>query len=400
MKQSKYYPTLVLGSICLVVALLLSVINMFTSPIIIDRANALADSAKTEVLPGGSNFKDITADYSFPASVTEAFSADGGFVFRSTGKGRNGDIVIMVGVSTDGKITGSKIISEAESKGYKESVYAAVEGTSGQYTGQSLDTFSTVVVSGSTMTSNGFGDAVKAALQAYVIASGGSVDLRGPEQILQDNCNAALGTEGKTFEMWFKVEEIAGVDKVYKSDDGYVYVIGETFIGVKNGEVVTAEVSAENQATVLAADTIVKASTTTEITERPSGVKKTYVKQVFVTGSGNYVFVLDGYGFDATYYGSPMQIQLSISADGKIIDVVTLVQTETAGYGDKCQNDEYYKSWIGVTSEQVVISDSTADTSVPGVISGSTYTTKGYQTAIKAAFTAFEIYTAEEGGND
>ncbi len=398
MKQSKFYPALVLGSICLVVALLLSGINMITSPIIIDRANALADSAKTEVLPGGSNFKNITADHTFPEAITEAYSADGGFVFRSIGSGRNGEIVIMVGVSTDGKITGTKIITEAESKGYKEKVYQEVEGTSGKYTGQSLEDFSLVNISGSTMTSVGFGDAVKAALQAYVIASGGSVDLRGPEQILQENCNAALGTEGKTFTHWFKVEVLEGIDKVYESEDGRVYIIGESFIGVKNGAVVTADVDAELQEKVLAADAIVAASNVTEL-DLLAGVSKTYVKKIYKTDSGNYVFELEGVGFDASYYGKAMQIKVSISADGKIIDVITLAQTETKGYGDKCQTEEYYEGWIGVTSDKVVISNSTTGSTDPGVISGSTYTTKGYQTAIQKAFAAFEIYTAE-GGND
>lgn len=399
MKQSKFYPTLVLGCICLVVALLLSGINMITSPIITDRANDLADKAKTEVLPGGANFKNITADFTFPTAVTEAYSADGGFVFRSTGSGRNGEIVIMVGVDTNGKITGTKIITEAESKGYKEKVYAEVEGTSGKYTGQSLEDFSLVSISGSTLTSVGFGDAVKAALQAYVIASGGSVDLRGPEQILQENCNAALGTEGKTFTLWFKVEVLNGIDKVYESEDGRVYIIGESFIGVKNGAVVTADVDAELQEKVLAADAIVEASVVTEVTERPTGVSKISIKKVYKTDSGNYLFELEGSGFSAAYHGETMKIKVSISADGKIIDVITLSQAETKGYGDKCQTEEYYESWIGITSDKVVVSTSTQGSTDPGVISGSTYTTAGYQTAIKAAFTAFNIYTAE-GGND
>ena len=94
-----------------------------------------------------------------------------------------------------------------------------------------------------------------------------------------------------------------------------------------------------------------------------------------------------------------MKIKVSISADGKIIDVITLSQAETKGYGDKCQTEEYYESWIGITSDKVVVSTSTQGSTDPGVISGSTYTTAGYQTAIKAAFTAFNIYTAE-GGND
>ncbi len=125
-----------------------------------------------ELLPSTSNFKDITNNFTFPEAITEAYSSDSGFLFRSVGKGRNSDIVIMVGVDTEGKIIGTKIIFEEELKNFSEKVYAEVEGTSGGYTGQTLDTFSLITIYGSTLTSVGYGNAVKAALEAYVIASG------------------------------------------------------------------------------------------------------------------------------------------------------------------------------------------------------------------------------------
>ena len=59
MKQSKFYPAIVLGSICLTVALLLSAINMITAPIIAERENASANAALVEVLPDGKDFKEI-----------------------------------------------------------------------------------------------------------------------------------------------------------------------------------------------------------------------------------------------------------------------------------------------------------------------------------------------------
>lgn len=414
MKNLKAYPAIVLSSICLVVAICLSGINMITAPIIIARADALAAGAKAEVLPGASGFTDITADHEFPASVPEAHSADIGFVFRSVGKGRNGEIVLMVGVSLDGKITGTKVISEGESKGYKEKVYNIAVGTEGGYTGMSLDTFSPVIASGATMTSNGFADAVKSALQAYVIALGGSVDLRTPEQILQDNCNLALGTEGKTFEKWFAVEVIEGIDAVYESDSGRVYLIGESFVGINaDGTVVTADASEENKALASAADAVISASKITEIA-KPEGVSSA-VKNVYVTESGNYVFDLEGYGYkyesNWEFVGvkeGEMNIKLSISADGKIIDVITVSHEETNGYGSACASEEYYAQYRGAENEDIVVTVKTpdfhadqipADNTDVGVIASSTFTTTGYQNAVKAAFGAFEILTASEGGN-
>ena len=409
MKQSKIYPSLVLGCICLAVALLLSVINMFTSPVIIDRANQLADSAKTEVLPGGKNFKDITADFEFPAAITEAFSADGGFVFRSTGKGRNGDIVVMIGVDSEGKVTGTKIISEGESNGYKEKVFTRVEGTDGEYTGMTLDTFAPVVSSGATLTSNGFADAMKAALQAFSIANGVAVDTRTPEEILQDNCNAALGTVDVKYARYFVREVIDGIDNVYASEgsDALVFVIGESFIGVDANGVITADVSQEDSAKASAAYAILSATTVTEVA-RPATASKRVTK-IELTSTGNYVMYMEaaGNGINGEEWSHPsgeyITFTVSISADGKIIDVMTTYQSESKGFGDVCATDEYTEQFRGAVAGDIVITEehmSSTSTDL-GVISGSTITSNGYQQALQRAFKAFELLTTtEEGGND
>ena len=401
MKQSKVYPSLVLGCICLTVALLLSVINMFTAPVIAERENALANAALSEVLPGATDFKNITADHELPESIIEAYSANGGFVFRASGAGRNNAIVVMVGVDTEGKITGTKIISESESKGYKESVYNRVEGVDGEYTGQTLETFAPVLQSGSTMTSNGFADAIKAALQAYVIVNGGEVDLRTPEQILQDNCNAALGTADVKFTLWFATEVLVGVEKAYESESGFVFLIGETYVGVNETGVTTEDASDEDKATALAAYELVSASTLTEVEVPtiPDKNLKNYVtiKKVQVTATGNYVFELEASGYYGAY-GPSMNIKISISADGKIINCRTISSSDKEGYG-KVTTEEYWNLWEGKMDSDIVISDNSSAADL-GVISNATYTSQDYQRCVKVAFMAFELLTATEGGND
>ena len=405
MKQSKVYPSLVLGCICLTVALLLSVINMFTAPVIAERENALANAALSEVLPGGTDFKNITADHDLPESIIEAYSANGGFVFRVSGAGRNGAIVVMVGVDTEGKVTGTKVISESESKGYKESVYNRVEGVDGEYTGQTLETFAPVLQAGSTMTSNGFAEAIKAALQGYAIVNGGEVDLRTPEQILQDNCNAALGTTDVNFTLWFATEVLVGVEKAYESTSGFVFLIGETYVGVNETGVTTADASDEDKATALAAYALAStsASTLTEIAI-PDGANKTIVKKAYVTTTGNYVFELQASGFYGGHGGTPISITISISADGKIISCRTTNCTineddsYSEGFG-KISKEEYWDLWEGAIDSDVVVSTNASATDL-GVVSGATYTTKSYQSAVKAAFKAYELLTATEGGND
>lgn len=411
-------PSIVLGSICLVVAVLLSVVNMFTAPVIAGRQNAAANAALLEVLPEGKNFKEIEITSEYPEIVTKGYTADGGCVFQMQVTGKSSGLIIMCGVNSEGKVTGTKVIANEETPSYAEKVFPTVEGTNGKYTDMTLDNFEPQLVAGATLTSRAYGEAIKAALQAAILASGGSVDTRTPEQILQDNCNAALGTEGVEFVRWFATEILAGVDKTYvaKDNSGFVFVIGEKFIGVNASGVVTEGVSAEDTQTVSAAYTLASATTLTELTDLPEGIKEEVTK-ISVTATGNYVFELSSKGYDSLFEFSnghlsgntqPIIIKLSISADGKIIDCVTVKHSESKGYGDKCATDEYYDSFAGKTDDDIKLSVTSPDymlDQIPtdstdvGAISSATYTTYGYQKAIKSAFAAFNLLTAEEGGN-
>lgn len=407
MKKENIKPTLVLSAICLVVALLLSGVNTITGPIIEAAQNAAANEALLEVLPEGKNFEELTLDDSYPAVISMGYRADGGYVFRAAVTGKSAGLVIMCGIDAEGKVVGTKVIADQETDSYDAKVFPAVEGLDGAYKDMTLDAFDPYLVSGATLTSKAYGEAIKAALQAYVIANGGSVDIRTPEQILQDNCNAALGTTDLTFTKWFATETLTGVDAVYEAADesGYVFVMGDVFVGVNaQGEVVTTDASADALAAATAAHALVTASTLTEVTERPEGIHKD-VQKMYVTATGNYVLELKADAFSVheyDEYGSgqnlPIIIQVSISADGKIIDCLTLSHGESKNIGDKCATQEYYDTWIGVTADRVVISKEpiTSDNTDPGAIAGATWTAQGYQRAIKRAFEAFHLLT---GGN-
>lgn len=406
MKKSNFTPAIILGSICLVVAVLLSGVNMITGPIIKAAQDQASNEALLVVLPDGKNFEEITLDEKYPPAITMAYKADGGFVFQASVTGKSSGLIIMCGISSDGKIVGTSVIATQETDGYAANVFPAVEGTDGAYNDMDLTSFEAYLVSGATLTSKAYGDAVKAALQAFVIANGGEVDVRSPEQILQDNCNLALGTEGLTFTKWFATEVITGIDAVYAAPDnkGYVYVIGETFAGVNaDGAIVTDGIGADDSAKISAAHALLTASSMTEVTARPEGISAS-ITSIHVTASGNYVFEVKANGFSThayDEYGSgsnlPISIKVSISADGKIIDCLTLEHGETKGYGDKSATEEYYDSFRGVGADDVVISSAPigSDVTDPGAISGATYTSQGYQKAIKQVFAAFDLL---EGG--
>lgn len=398
MKKSNLMPTVVLGSICLVVALLLSFVNMVTGPIIKAAQDQAANAALLEVLPEGTDFTPLTIDESYPSAIVAGYKANGGFVFQTSVTGKSSGMVIMCGINADGKIVGTKVIAEQETDSYDANVFPAVEGTDGAYKGMSLEGFEPFLVSGATLTSRAYGEAMKASLQAFVIANGGEVDIRTPEQILNDNCNAALGTEGLVFTRLFLTEVLEGVDAVYTSDAGKVFVVGETFVGVKADGAMDNTGDVDPIVIATASDKLA-ASSLTSVTELPEGIHKS-ITSVSRTESGSYVFEIKAEGFSIHQYdeyGSgknlPMEIKVSISADGKIIDVITLSHGESQGYGDKCDTEEYYDTFRGETADKIVVSKSpvTGETTDPGAISGATYTANGYQKAIQRAFAAFEL---------
>ena len=410
MKKSNFMPSIVLGAICLVVALLLSLVNSITAPVIEAAQNAAANESLVVVLPGGSNFEEIALDTSYPAAITKGYKADGGYVFQANVTGKSSGLIVLCGIDSDGKIVGTKVISDQETDDYDKNVFPFVEGTDGKYKGMDLNSFAPYLVSGATLTSKAYGEAIKAALQAYVIANGGSVDVRGPEQILQDSCNEALGTSGVKFSRWFATEVLDGIDAVYEAEDksGRVFVIGEVFVGVKaDGTIVN--IGTADEAVIKSANDAISAITETEISELPAGNRVVKFTRISVTNNGNYIFEIETKGYQALFDygdGTVINIKISISADGKIIDCLTLSHNESKGFGDACATEEYFEQFRGASNSDIVISaadpDGHADQISPdctdiGAIASATFTTSGYQKAVKAAFEAFELFTANGG---
>ena len=399
MKKTNLMPSVVLGSICIVVALLLAVVNMITGPIIEDAQNAAANAALLEVLPDGKDFKKVEITSEYPEIVKEGFKADGGYVFKMSVTGKSSGLVIMCGIDAEGRVVGTKVISNEETPGYAAKVFPKVEGVDGAYKGMDLEGFEPELVSGATLTSKAYAEAVKAALQSAILAGGGEVDTRTPEQILQDNCNLALGTEGKVFTKWFAIEVIEGIDAVYETADAdRVYVIGESFIGIKaDGTVATADASTENVAKATAADTVIRNSSRTSV-QVPDGAKDTIVS-IEKTLSGNYIVEAYGEGYGvkggSKYHpasGKKIVIKVCISVDGAIIDSIATFEEETPDQGGLLLKDpSFYEAYEGKTADDYASVDNVARV---------TLTSKGYKDALKNAFAVVELLKTEETNND
>ena len=385
----------VLVSICAVVAILLACTNHFTAPIIEINEQNKASDAWIEVLPGGGKFElvDISS-YELPATVSEVRRAtNGGYAIQLTTSGYAAGMVLICGISADGTVVGTKLISSNETPGIGG---AAADTFAPTLVGKDLATIDGVdTVSGATKTTAAYRAAIKDALNAVVILGGGSVDLRTEEEILNDNLSAALPAANGEFDKHFFVEVVEGIDALYlaKNGTGAVCVIGEAFVGVdKDGRVLT-ECSAAEAKAATDAVTAVQATTLSDVDI--SGLdSKTYKNVVSVqkTASGNYVLEIkaNGYSMQNPYAPAdqkqPIVIKVSLTAEGMIIDTLTLSQKETDGIGSVCADEAFYGRFDGKTE---------ADYDTVDAISGATVTTNGYKKAVQLAFNTVK---ALEGG--
>ena len=168
MVKNKILPTVVLSAICIVVALLLAVANMVTSPIIENAQREKEAKVIRQVYPDGESFESVSLEKNkLPASITEAYAAnDGGFVFKAAVKGYKDGLVILVGVSADGKIVDSKYVESQETNGAENKL-------DGAYNGKTAQDLEAIIISSSTRTSEGYTRAIEDSLSAYGILKGG-----------------------------------------------------------------------------------------------------------------------------------------------------------------------------------------------------------------------------------
>ena len=378
--------TLVLVAICAVMAILLALTNSITAPIIKQNQDAAANEALLVVMPEGEGFEKMdVSSYTLPATVTEVYKeANGGYVVTLTTAGYGSGFVIMCGVSADGTVTGAVCLASTETLGYEKTFGESFTGKDAA----GVDAVDTI--SGATKTTSAYKNAVKDALNTAIILGGGSVDLRDPAQILNDNLSAALPAGEGKFTKLFITEVIEGIDAVYTADNGkgYVFVIGEEFIPVD-------ESGNTDNTTVKTAYDILVASATEDIDLTAYAETLKYVTSAKKTATGNYIFEVKGPGYGIVggddYHpasGEYIIVRVSMTPEGRIIDTFTVSQEESKGIGDACADEKFYGQFDGKTAESYKDIDA---------IAGATITTNGY---LKAIERAFECVTIFEGGNN
>ena len=411
MKKNSFMPAVVLGSICIVAALLLSVVNMITAPIIEKAQQDAASKALLEVLPNGKNFKEIEITDEYPSAVTAGYRADGGFVFQMTVAGYKPGLVIMCGIDTDGKIVGVKPIATNETYHHFEDQLNVA------YVGTDLSSFKVIIATGATPTSEtsrAYGEAISAALQAAAIASGGKVD---PAIILESKIaefapnlvspKAIDLPEGSEFSKILKAANDSGFVYLYSDGEtGYMVIVNATgacvVYDMDGNDVTDAQTEFANKAKEHAAQNqksyvpnlTAKVETlfadASDITPVEVNTFDTLVSALtFKVGDADY------YAFYAKSVGyKQMDVYIVIDSNGAIakFDVKQLFFDEE--YFNDCpeiDKEEYKAGFDGLTTDTW--------TGDEAMIAGATKTSNAIKQATKDAFAAFESITAE-GGNE
>lgn len=196
--MNKLKPIIVLLVICLVATAALAYFNELTKDVIAEGNAKTEAEALLEVMPAvdtealsAEELETVVSQLTLSdENISAAYKAtkdgeDAGYIFKTSAKGYGVDVVVMVGIDAEGKITGAKVISHAETAGL--GAKAAVNGEGSwisQYVGKPAGEL-TVVKSGNageseidaitsaTITSNAVTRAVNAAGQAFKILGGG-----------------------------------------------------------------------------------------------------------------------------------------------------------------------------------------------------------------------------------
>lgn len=116
-------PVVVLVGICLVITFALAFVNSITAPIIEENAIATANAARAELLPAADTFTaydgDLVVMEEGKVFVTESYIADNGsgMVVTVKTKSFGGLLTEMVGIDSDGAITGVKVTAHGDTPG-------------------------------------------------------------------------------------------------------------------------------------------------------------------------------------------------------------------------------------------------------------------------------------------
>lgn len=181
MKKSILVPTIALFVICLVATTLLAFANSVTAPIIEELAIKTEIETRKTVLATAEEFKEESADGISYALGVDKDGNSVGMVFTTTAKSYGGEILVMTGVSMDGKVTGVELLSINDTAGlgmnatkpsFKDQFIGLINGVKVMKNSSNHDNNEITALTGATITSQAVADAVNAALANFEAVTG------------------------------------------------------------------------------------------------------------------------------------------------------------------------------------------------------------------------------------
>ena len=158
-------PIIVLTAICLITSGLLGATYNVTAPLIAQSEKKASDEAMTEVLPASTSFTEVPVDGIEGLLIAAKDESGAGWAFKVQDKGFGGAYVIMVGIGSDGKITGTKLLDNSETPGLGSKT--GMPSFTGQFVGKDKELEGVETITGATISSKAFLRAVATAYTAF-----------------------------------------------------------------------------------------------------------------------------------------------------------------------------------------------------------------------------------------
>lgn len=166
-------PILVLTLICLVMSAILAYTNEITKPITEETARKVAEAARLEVLPEADGFEQVTVE-NIPESIKEVYRATNGagyvFMITTGGYGGKDTMKLICGIDSDGCITSTKTLSHKETSGLGSKT--TEPDFRAQFVGKNSALENVSVISGASVSSNYYINAIRDAFVALEIVKG------------------------------------------------------------------------------------------------------------------------------------------------------------------------------------------------------------------------------------
>lgn len=181
MKKNIIVPTIALFLICLVATTLLALANSVTAPIIEELAVKTEMESRKKVVVLAEEFVDKNEN---GVSYALGLDKDGnelGMVFTTTAKSYGSEILVMTGVSMDGKVCGVELLSINDTAGlgmnatkaeFRSQFLGLVNGIKVMKNSSNPDNNEITALTGATITSQAVTDAVNAALADFEKVNG------------------------------------------------------------------------------------------------------------------------------------------------------------------------------------------------------------------------------------